>query len=89
MPCIHREVCREIIPGFKEPQCELCELYEPERQTSTQKGWECPKCGWVMAPYKDHCVFCARGEFDIKFVNADSTGYFTPVATNFRNNSDT
>lgn len=23
-----------------------------------QTGWICPKCGRVMAPYIDHCLFC-------------------------------
>ena len=25
-----------------------------------QKGWECPKCGSVMAPWQSYCVFCSN-----------------------------
>ena len=25
-----------------------------------QKGWECPKCGSVMAPFQSYCIFCSN-----------------------------
>lgn len=30
-----------------------------------QQGWECPKCGAVMAPHVDCCVNCRGKNIDI------------------------
>lgn len=24
-----------------------------------QQGWECPKCGAILAPHQNHCPFCS------------------------------
>ena len=38
----------------------LTELQEASQPMA--KGWECPKCGNVMAPWQIWCVFCAKSE---------------------------
>ena len=32
----------------------------PPRTDPTPKGWECPKCHRVHAPFITHCGHCAR-----------------------------
>lgn len=29
-----------------------------------QQGWECPKCGAILAPNQNYCPFCSRKESD-------------------------
>lgn len=26
-----------------------------------RQGWQCPKCGSILSPDKDHCPFCSGG----------------------------
>lgn len=26
-----------------------------------QQGWQCPKCGAILAPHQDYCPFCKGG----------------------------
>lgn len=28
-----------------------------------QQGWECPKCGAILAPHQKHCPFCSPSEY--------------------------
>ena len=35
----------------------------PEKP-SIQQGWECPKCGAILAPYQSYCPFCSKKESD-------------------------
>ena len=29
-----------------------------------QQGWECPKCGAILAPHQYYCPFCSKKESD-------------------------
>ena len=29
-----------------------------------QQGWECPKCGAILAPHQNYCPFCSKKESD-------------------------
>lgn len=28
-----------------------------------QQGWECPKCGAILAPHQNYCPFCSPSEY--------------------------
>lgn len=28
-----------------------------------QQGWECPKCGAILAPNQNYCPFCSPSEY--------------------------
>lgn len=39
-----------------------------------QQGWECPKCGAILAPHQNYCPFCSKsvstfGSCSGKYVN--------------------
>ena len=34
---------------------------------SKDKGWECPKCGRIFAPYVSECPYCRNGSYSDKF----------------------
>lgn len=61
--------------------------------TLIQQGWECPKCGAVMAPHMDVCVNC-RGSGnnyasgissggDIEFVDIDWVKKYTSTGASY------
>ena len=29
--------------------------------SNIRQGWQCPKCGSILSPDKDHCPFCSSG----------------------------
>lgn len=50
--------------------CSRQNKLEVSMDNIVQKGWECPKCGAVMAPFKTSCVNCT-GHI---YVTASSSG---------------
>lgn len=43
------------------PKTRSCDI--PEKP-SLQQGWECPRCGAIIAPYMPYCPFCSKKESD-------------------------
>ena len=39
------------------------DIITPEKP-SLQQGWECPKCGAILAPHQHYCPFCSKKESD-------------------------
>ena len=37
-----------------------------------QQGWECPKCGAVLAPWVQECPHCVKGTITIKPAPAET-----------------
>lgn len=37
-----------------------------------QQGWECPKCGAIIAPHQSYCPFCSKKESN--WITAVGTG---------------
>jgi hypothetical protein len=37
----------------------LCPSCEAKKPCVIAQGWECPKCGAVLAPIQPYCTFCA------------------------------
>ena len=35
-----------------------------EKQFFIQQGWQCPKCGAILAPNQSYCPFCSKKESD-------------------------
>lgn len=34
-----------------------------------QQGWECPKCGAILAPNQNYCPFCSRENYSSNYRN--------------------
>ena len=51
--------CREAIIRLRNPKSTACDIpVEP----ILQQGWECPKCGAILAPHQSYCPFCSKKE---------------------------
>ena len=44
-----------------DPKSTACDIPAPKW---IQQGWECPKCGAILAPHKSYCPFCSKKESD-------------------------
>jgi hypothetical protein len=44
-----------------DPKSTACNIPAPKW---IQQGWECPKCGAILAPHQSCCPFCSRKEND-------------------------
>lgn len=44
-----------------DPKPTACNIPAPQ---FIQQGWQCPKCGAVLAPHQSYCPFCSRKESD-------------------------
>lgn len=40
-----------------------------------QQGWQCPKCGAILAPHQNYCPFCSKKESDL--ITTVGTGKYT------------
>ena len=43
-----------------------------------QQGWECPKCGAILAPHQNYCPFCSREKYSIDCRETTSGQYVNP-----------
>ena len=50
-------VAKSTATDSKSTACDI-----PEKP-SIQQGWECPKCGAILAPYQSYCPFCSPSEY--------------------------
>ena len=46
-----------------------------------QQGWECPKCGAILAPHQYYCPFCSREKYSIDCRETTSGKYVNPNPT--------
>lgn len=44
-----------------DPKSTACNIPAPQ---FIQQGWECPKCGAILAPHQHYCPFCSKKESD-------------------------
>ena len=62
-----------------------------------QQGWECPKCGAILAPHQNYCPFCSRENYSSnyrkitsgKYVNPNQSETIADVGTATTNTKDT
>lgn len=50
-----------------------------------QQGWECPKCGAILAPNQHYCPFCSPSEYgrtNWLGTNTSTSGQYTNLNTN-------
>lgn len=43
-----------------DPKTTACNI---PRKPFLQQGWECPKCGAILAPHQHYCPFCSPSEY--------------------------
>ena len=43
-----------------DPKSTACDIPAPKW---IQQGWECPKCGAILAPHQSYCPFCSPPEY--------------------------
>lgn len=43
-----------------EPKLTACDI---QVKPFIQQGWECPKCGAILAPNQHYCPFCSSSEY--------------------------
>ena len=50
-------VAKSAVTAHKTTECNI-----PAPQF-IQQGWECPKCGAILAPHQKYCPFCSQSEY--------------------------
>lgn len=59
------------------PKTRSCDI---PAQQFIQQGWECPKCGAVLAPNQSYCPFCSPSEYgrtNWLWTNTPTSGQYT------------
>lgn len=53
----------EVVPydTITDPKSTACNIPAPQ---FIPQGWQCPKCGAILAPHQGYCPFCSRKESD-------------------------
>ena len=62
-----------------DPKSTACDIPAPKW---IQQGWQCPKCGAILAPHQNYCPFCSKKESD--WITTVGTGQYTnpnPITT--------
>lgn len=49
-----------FIEATTPPKTRSCDIPAPQ---FIQQGWQCPKCGAVLAPNQSYCPFCSPSEY--------------------------
>lgn len=76
--------CREAIIRLRNPKSTTCDI--PVKPI-LQQGWECPKCGAILAPHQKYCPFCSPSEYgrtNWLWTNTPTSGQYTnpnPITT--------
>lgn len=73
--------CREAIVKLRkttvtDPKSTACDI--PVKPI-LQQGWECPKCGAVLAPNQSYCPFCSPSEYgrtNLLGINTSTSGQY-------------
>lgn len=57
--------CREAVVKLRgttvtDPKSTACDI---PGKPFLQQGWECPKCGAILAPHQKYCPFCSSSEY--------------------------
>ena len=70
--------CREAVVKLRETTDSTANTMPTDKSTVTdpkstacdvpgkpflQQGWECPKCGAILAPHQNYCPFCSPSEY--------------------------
>ena len=50
-----------------DPKTTACDI--PEKPF-LQQGWECPKCGAILAPHQNYCPFCSPSAYDTTVITS-------------------
>ena len=49
-----------FIEATTPPKTRSCDIPAPQ---FIQQGWQCPKCGAILAPHQNCCPFCSPSEY--------------------------
>ena len=92
--------CREAIVKLRKTTDSTANAMPADKSTATdskstacdipakpflQQGWECPKCGAILAPHQHYCPFCSPSEYgrtNWLGTNTPPSGQYTNLNTN-------
>lgn len=62
--------CRDAVAKLRAPVIKSAEVADSKPTACDipgkpflQQGWECPKCGAILAPHQHYCPFCSPSEY--------------------------